>query len=99
MNIAKEIKFNNEKPFVLPIRKTETVHIFALGLLKQQIFAKHKTQIPALLIVLQGSLLFRINSEEIRLVALDTYQIPLDTEHDVTGLDEENIFMITKEKI
>jgi quercetin dioxygenase-like cupin family protein len=99
MNIAKEITFNTEKPFVLPIRKTETVHIFAMGLLKEQIFAKHKTQIPALLVVLRGSILFRINSEEIRLTALDTYQIPIDTEHDVTGLDEENIFLITKEKI
>lgn len=99
MNIAKEIKFNTEKPFLLPVRKTEAVHIFAMGLLKQQVFAKHRTQIPALLVVLRGSILFRINSEEISLAALDTYQIPIDTEHDVTGLDEENIFMITKEKI
>lgn len=98
MNIAKEITFNREKPFVLPIRKTETVHIFAMGLLKGQVFAKHKTQTPTLLVVLQGSILFRINSEEIRMAALDTYLIPIETEHDVTGLDEENIFMITKEK-
>lgn len=98
MNIAKEITFNVDKPFVLPIHKTETVLIFAVGLLKKQLFTKHKTQIPALLVVLQGSILFRINTEEIRLSALDTYQIPIDTEHDVTGLDEENIFMITKEK-
>ena len=99
MNIAKEIKFTFEKPAVLPIRKTETVNIFAIGLLKNQVFAKHKTQQPALLVVLQGALLFRINSEEIKLSALDTYQIPVDIEHDVTGMGEENIFLITKEKI
>ncbi|MCE2997865.1 MAG: hypothetical protein ACK5RG_18650 [Cyclobacteriaceae bacterium] len=99
MNIAKEITFSTVKPFVLPIRKSETVHIFAMGLMKEQIFAKHKTQIPALLVVLQGSIVFRINSEEIILSALDTYQIPIDTEHDITGVDEKNIFMITKEKV
>ncbi len=98
MNIAKEIKFDIEKPFVLSVRKTETVNIFAVGLLKDQVLAKHKTQLPALLIVLQGAILFRINSAEIRLSTLDTYQIPIDTEHDVTGMDEENIFIITKEK-
>jgi quercetin dioxygenase-like cupin family protein len=98
MNIAKEIKFTIEKPFVLPIRKTEAVNIFAIGLLKNQVFAKHQTHQPALLIVLQGEILFRINSEEIRLSTLDTYLIPVDTEHDVKGVGEENVFLITKEK-
>lgn len=98
MNIAKEIRLNKEKPQILSIRKTESANIFAVGLLKDQVLAKHKTQLPTLLIVLQGAILFRINSEEIRLSSLDTYQIPIDVEHDVTGLDEENIFLITKEK-
>jgi phage shock protein E len=98
MNIAKEIKFTIEKPFVLPIRKTESANIFAVGLLKDQVLAKHKTQWPTLLIVLQGAILFRINSDEIKLSTLDTYQIPIDVEHDVTGMDAENIFLITKEK-
>lgn len=99
MNIAKEITFSEEKPFVLAIRNTEIANVFAVGLIKDQVLPKHKTQLPTLLIVLRGSILFRINSEEIKLSALDTYQIPIDKEHDVTGLDEENIFMITKEKV
>ena len=98
MNIAKEIKFSIEKPFVLSVRKTESVNIFAVGLIKDQVLAKHKTQLPALLIVLQGSVLVRINSEEVRLATLDTYQIPVDVEHDVSGLNEKNIFLLTKEK-
>ncbi len=98
MNIAKEIKFSGEKPFVLAIRNTENTNVFAIGLIKNQVLPKHKSQLPTLLIVLQGTILFRINSEEMRLTALDTYEIPIDTEHDVTGLDEENIFMITKGK-
>ncbi len=96
MNISKEIKLNSEKPSILSLRKTGTVNIFAVGLLKDQILAKHKTQWPTLLIVLQGSVLFRINSEKMIFSALDTYQIPIDKEHDVTGLDEENIFLIAK---
>ena len=98
MNIAKEIIFNSEKPCTLPISKTETTNIFAVGLIKEQILAKHKTQWPTLLIVLRGTISFRINSETIILSALDTYQIPIDTEHDVTGIDVENIFLITKVK-
>jgi len=46
---------------------------------------------------LRGSILFRVKSEEIRLTALDTYQVPVDTEHDFKGVDEENIFLLTKE--
>ena len=99
MNIAKEITFSGEKPFVLAIRNTEIATVFAVGLIKDQVLPKHKTQLPTLLIVLRGSILFRINSEEIKLSALDTYQIPIDKEHDVTGMGEENIFLITKEKI
>jgi len=98
MNIAKDIIFNVEKPCVLPIRKTETTNIFAVGLVKNQILQKHKTQWPTLLIVLRGSILFRMNSETITLNVMDTYQIPTDIEHDVTGTDIENIFLITKLK-
>ncbi len=98
MNIAKEIIFNSEKPCTLPISKTETTNIFAVGLVKEQILAKHKTQWPTLLIVLRGAILFRINSETIMLNVLDTHQIPIDTMHDVIGIDEENIFLITKVK-
>ncbi len=98
MNIAKEINFNNEKPSILSLQKTGTVNIFAVGLVKDQILAKHKTQWPTLLIVLQGSVLFRINSEKMIFSTFDTYQIPMDTEHDVMGLGVENIFLITKAK-
>ncbi len=99
MNINAAIVFNTEKPTIVSIRKTETVNIFAVGLMKDQILAKHKTSIPALLIVLKGAILFQINGEEIKLVELDTHQIPLDVQHEVIGISNENIFIITQEKI
>lgn len=98
MNIAREINFSSEKPQVLPIHKTEASNFFAVGLTKDQVLAKHKTHWPTLLIVLKGSIVFRINSEKLVFSALDTYQIPLDTDHDVTGLEAENIFLIMKVK-
>jgi quercetin dioxygenase-like cupin family protein len=99
MNIADEIVFNKLKPFILSIRKTETMNVFAVGLLKGQVLSQHKTPIPALLVVLKGAILFRINSEEIELAAMDTYQIPVDVLHEAVGVEEENIFMITQERI
>lgn len=98
MNIANEIIFNNEKPHIVPIRKSEASNFFAVGLVKDQILAKHKTYWPTLLIVLKGSVVFRINSEKIVLSTLDTYQIPMDIDHEVTGLEMENIFLIIKVK-
>jgi phage shock protein E len=99
MNIADAIVFNTLKPVILSIRKTETLNVFAVGLLKGQVLSQHKTSIPALLVVLKGAILFRINSEEIKLVTMDTYQIPVDVLHEVTGIEEENIFIITQERI
>lgn len=97
MNIAEEIKFNPDKPAVVPIKKTEKVTIFAIGLVKDQILPKHKTPIPALLVVLKGEILFCINSDKIKLKELDAYQIPVDEEHEVIGVGNETIFLITKE--
>lgn len=97
MNLG-NIAFNTHKPSVVSIRKTGKVNIFTVGLLKGQVLPHHKTEIPALLIVLKGAILFRMNGEELKLATLESYQIPTDIEHDVMGVDLENIFLITQEK-
>lgn len=98
MNIAAEVQFNTEKPAKISIQKTDVMNIVALGLMKDQLLPRHKTQIPVLLIVLRGSLKFVIRGEEIELSELDTYQIPIDVEHEVRGLSDENLFMLVQEK-
>lgn len=98
MNIFTEIKFNTDQPFVLVIRNSDASNLFAVGLTQNQVLPKHKTQLPTLLIVLCGSVLFRIQSQEIRLSTFDTYQIPIDVAHEVVGIDEENVFLISKDK-
>ncbi len=97
MNIADEVKFNTFKPTMVAIEKTAALNVFALGLLKDQTLPHHKTQVPALLIVLSGELLFCINAEKMKFKKFDTYQIPLDVGHEVIGLCDKNIFLIVKE--
>ncbi|RLD20839.1 MAG: hypothetical protein DRI69_05545 [Bacteroidetes bacterium] len=98
MNILKAIVFNLEKPAVLSVRKTDTINLFAVGLLKNQLLKKHKASIPSLLTVLTGSFEFRIDNKNIRLAQFDTLQIPVNEEHEVEGLDERNVFTILQEK-
>ncbi|MEN8187609.1 MAG: hypothetical protein ABFR05_10820 [Bacteroidota bacterium] len=98
MNILKNIKFHSEKPFILPVRKTDNVNIIAIGLLHDQILSKHKANIPSLLLVLKGSIEFKIEDKIYLFDQFDTFQIPVDVEHEVIGKDDENIFLITQEK-
>ncbi len=98
MNILKTIAFKPEKPTVLSIRKTETINLFAVGLLRNQLLKKHKASIPSLLTVLTGSFEFRIDGEKILLKQFDTFQIPVDVEHEVEGLDDQNVFSLLQEK-
>ena len=98
MNIEKEIKFNPDKPSVLSVLKTDSLNLLAVGLLKDQILKKHKTQIPTLLTVLKGFIPFHINNKKTIFNFSDTYQIPVNTEHEVRGIRPENIFTLTQEK-
>ncbi len=97
MNIADEVKFNTFKPTIVSIKKTAALNVFVVGLLKDQTLPEHKTQVPALLIVLQGELLFSLNGVKTKFKKFDTYQIPIDVGHHVVGLGDENIFLIVKE--
>jgi quercetin dioxygenase-like cupin family protein len=98
MNIAQNLPFSATKPAVLPIHKTDKLNLFAVGLLQDQVLQKHKAGIPTLLTVLKGTLAFAINGEVLRLEAFDTYHIPVGVEHEVTGMEAENIFTLTQEK-
>ena len=98
MNIAEALNFNTEKPTTYSVLKTEKLNVIAVGLVKNQILRKHKTLIPTFLTVLKGSISFHINNEVKTLNQFDTYQIPVNTEHEVGGIAEENIFTLTQEK-
>ena len=97
MNIFQDLELNTEKAAVLSIKKTEKSQMMAIGLGKAAILKKHKTGFPANLIVIKGSIAFKINDETHQFVAGEVFEIPVDVEHEVTGLEEENYFVLTKE--
>lgn len=97
MNLFKDLELNTEKPAVLIIKKTEKSQMMAIGLGKGAILKKHKTGVSTNLVVVKGSIDFMINGETLILQAGDVYEIPVDVEHEVVGLEQENIFIVTKE--
>jgi len=99
MNIFDTLQFNPSKPSIFIVRKSETIKMFCVGLLKDQILAKHQAKVPSMLIVLKGKIKFSISGEDIVMPQSQTFQIPLNTDHEVTGLSEQNIFLITQELI
>ena len=47
--------------------------------------------------MVKGSIFFKINGEENLFSEGDTFDIPVDTEHEVIGKGKENVFILTKE--
>jgi quercetin dioxygenase-like cupin family protein len=97
MNIFENLIFNEDKPSVLSIRKSDKANLFTVGLKEKQVLAKHITTVPATLVLLRGKVDFNINNETVILREGDIYEIPVNTEHEVIGRDIENIFLILKE--
>ena len=98
MNIAEQIEFSSNKPAVASILKSGKLNIIAIGLIEGQELKKHQTGSSTLLTLVKGKLEFRIEGEMGSLSQYDTFQIPINTEHLVIGLDLENIFTLTQER-
>ncbi|MGE5521914.1 MAG: hypothetical protein ACM3VS_18470 [Candidatus Dadabacteria bacterium] len=98
MVITDEIKLNDEKPAVVQIKNTDKSNVIAIGLKKDQVLKKHISPIPALLVVIKGSVLFEIEGNKTTFSTFSTYEIPVNVPHEVTGL-EESVFLVIKEKI
>lgn len=96
MNITKELILQPDKPARLMLWHEGSVNQLVIGLTRGQVLAKHKTPYPALLVVLKGSIEFRLPQERTVLTALDTFSIPVNELHEVEGLDEENLLLVTK---
>jgi len=72
--------------------------VVAVALGEGAVLKKHTTDVPATLIMVKGTVRFIIYGQEVVLKDLDTYQIPADVEHEVIGVEEENVFILTKTK-
>ncbi len=97
INIYDGLKFNDEKPAVLSVINSEKLNLKVVGLKKDQIMSKHKAGLKSLVIVLEGKIEFVINDETFQLGKFDTYEIPVNVEHEIRGI-EKSIFSLTQEK-
>ena len=96
VNLADKLTFKTDKPTTYFVKDGKNVRQVAIALGEGGVLKKHTTNIPATLIMVKGTVRFLINGEEIVLKDLDTYQIPVDVEHEVIGVEKENVFIVTK---
>ena len=96
VNLADKLTFRNDKQTTYFVKDGQNVRQVAIALGEGAVLKKHTTDIPATLIMVKGTVRFLINGEEVVLKDLDTYQIPVDVEHEVIGVEKENIFIVTK---
>ena len=96
-NIKEKIKFNDDKPAILSIIDSEKMNLKAVGLKKGQIMSKHKAGLKSFVVVLEGKIEFDIDGKKFELGEMDTYEIPVNVEHEIRAL-EQSIFSLTQEK-
>lgn len=96
-NILENISFTN-KPNFYKVKENAAFKQVAVALGKNSVLTKHKTSTPVTLVVLKGEIDFVIDNQHVILKTYDTYEVPVDVEHEVVGLSKENLFLLTKEK-
>lgn len=97
MNILTDLKMTDEKPAILQLRSNDKSLVITIGLQKNQVLKRHFSATPALLVVLKGLISFDMEDRLTQLSAFDTFDIPANIAHEVTGL-EESIFLLIKDK-
>ena len=96
VNLADKLQFRNDKQTTYFVKDGKSVRQVAVALGEGAVLKKHTTDVPATLIMVKGTVRFIIYGQEVVLKDLDTYQIPADVEHEVIGVEKENVFIITK---
>ena len=97
MNITESIAFSAEKANVFSIKKSDKLKYFAVALGKGAVLKKHSAPVPSTLVVLKGEINFMIQGETISMKQFDVYEIPVNVEHEVAGVSDENLFSVNQE--
>ena len=97
MNILEQITFSTDKANVVHLRKSEAVKYFAVALGKNGVLKKHTASVPSTLLVIKGEINFVIDQQTIHLKQFDVYEIPVNVEHEVIGISDQNLFTVTQE--
>ena len=91
-NLMDMLTYRTDKHTALVIKSGEGIKQVSV------VLRKHTTDVPAFLVMVKGEVRFLINGEEVLLKALDTYNIPANVEHELIGVQDENLFILTKSK-
>lgn len=97
MNILENIEFSAEKANIFKIKNSPKSRQFVVALGEGAVMKKHQTPVPATLIVLKGEINFLIEGQELRFGEADVYEIPVNVQHEVVGIQEKNLFLIVQE--
>ncbi len=79
---------NATHPVAKALFNGEHTKVLAIGFKKGMLLKEHKTQLPAILTVLEGAMLYREGNQEIRLSTYDEVQIPVHLLHSVEALSD-----------
>lgn len=97
MNIL-HTSLNSEKPAITSLMKSADFSQFVVALAQGQVLAKHVTHQPTTFLLLSGRVCFTLPNEKHEFNTGDYFLIPVGELHEVLGLDQRNIFLITKWK-
>lgn len=92
-----QMRYDSDKPYSVTVRKTDGMRQIAFGLTMQMKIRKHITAVPATVMVLKGSVNISFEDREVLLSEFDTFEIPVNEPHEVTGIQQQNIFVLTQE--
>lgn len=77
-----------ESPVVLVIQKTATTKVLAIAFKKGMILKEHKTEVPALLLVIKGSVRYKEGHLEEPILIYHEKKIPTEILHSLEALDD-----------
>ena len=97
MNILENLKFDTDKANVVKITHSDRIKSFAVALGLGAVLKKHTANVPATLVVLKGQINFVFADREFVLKEYDTFEIPVNEVHEVVGILDQNLFLVTQE--
>ena len=83
-----------ERPVVKIIHQNESCKVMALGFNKGMVLGNHHTEVPATLIVLDGSVIYEESGRKHTLNKFDELKIPVLVVHAVTALENSVCILI-----
>ena len=84
-------------PIMKPYYENDKTKIIAIGLKKDVVLEKHTAPCTAQILIIQGAVTFRTATFSKSIDTYETFEIPLEVEHEVIG-DTDCIFLLILSK-